>query len=51
MILYLDTAKENGKRIFHSTKIDRFLASFSGGKDSQVVLDLAPVPFLPQTLK
>ncbi len=39
-IVPLDTAKENGKRIFHSTKIDRFLASFSGGKDSQVVLDL-----------
>lgn len=39
-IVPLDTAQKNGKRIYHSTKIDRFLASFSGGKDSQVVLDL-----------
>ncbi len=39
-IVPLETAKKGGKRIFHSTKIDRFLASFSGGKDSQVVLDL-----------
>lgn len=47
-IIPLDTAKENGKRIFHSTKIDRFLASFSGGKDSQVVLDLC-IRAIPST--
>lgn len=39
-IMPLDTAKEQGRKIFQTTKIDRFLASFSGGKDSQVVLDL-----------
>lgn len=39
-IVPLDTAKKTGKRIYQTTKIDRFLASFSGGKDSQVVLDL-----------
>ena len=39
-IMPLDVAKKNGKKIYHSTRIDRFLASFSGGKDSQVVLDL-----------
>lgn len=39
-IMPLDTAEEQGKKVFHTTKIDRFLASFSGGKDSQVVLDL-----------
>ena len=35
-----DTAKENGKKVLHGTRIDKFIASFSGGKDSQVVLDL-----------
>ena len=39
-IMPLDIAEEQGKKVFHATKIDRFLASFSGGKDSQVVLDL-----------
>lgn len=39
-IVPLDTAKEEGKRVLLSTHIDRFIASFSGGKDSQVVLDL-----------
>lgn len=39
-IMPLDQANEEGKRIFQTTKIDYFLASFSGGKDSQVVLDL-----------
>lgn len=35
-----EEAKEQGKRIYQTTRIDKFLASFSGGKDSQVVLDL-----------
>ena len=39
-IVPLDVANAEGKRVLHSTRIDRFIASFSGGKDSQVVLDL-----------
>ena len=39
-IVPIEVAENDGKRIYHATKIDRFLASFSGGKDSQVVLDL-----------
>lgn len=39
-IMPLETAKEEGKKVYQTTKIDVFLASFSGGKDSQVVLDL-----------
>ena len=39
-IMPLDTAKDEGKKVLLSTKVDRFIASFSGGKDSQVVLDL-----------
>lgn len=39
-IMPLVTAEKEGKRALLSTKIDRFIASFSGGKDSQVVLDL-----------
>lgn len=40
-IMPLDIAKDKGKSTYATTqKIDRFLASFSGGKDSQVVLDL-----------
>lgn len=39
-IVPLDVAKEEGKRVLFSTRIDHFIASFSGGKDSQVVLDL-----------
>lgn len=39
-IVPLTEAEKQGKRIYQATKIDRFLASFSGGKDSQVVLDL-----------
>ena len=33
-------AQKQGKKVLQTTKIDYFLASFSGGKDSQVVLDL-----------
>lgn len=39
-VVPLDIAKKTGKQVLLSTKIDRFIASFSGGKDSQVVLDL-----------
>lgn len=39
-IMPLNAAEEQGRKIYQTTKIDRFLASFSGGKDSQVVLDL-----------
>lgn len=39
-IIPLDTANAEDKRIYQTSKIDKFLASFSGGKDSQVVLDL-----------
>lgn len=39
-VVPLDVAEAEGKRVLFSTKIDRFIASFSGGKDSQVVLDL-----------
>ena len=35
-----DTAQQQGKKRLLTTKIDVFLASFSGGKDSQVILDL-----------
>ena len=39
-VMPLETAQKQGKRVFQTTKIDFFLASFSGGKDSQVMLDL-----------
>lgn len=39
-VMPLEVAQEQGKRVFQTTKIDFFLASFSGGKDSQVALDL-----------
>lgn len=39
-IMPFETAERQGKKVFHTTKIDKFIASFSGGKDSQVVLDL-----------
>lgn len=39
-VIPLDVANAEGKRVLLSTRIDRFIASFSGGKDSQVVLDL-----------
>lgn len=39
-VVPLDAANAAGKRVLLSTRIDRFIASFSGGKDSQVVLDL-----------
>lgn len=39
-IVPLDNAIENNKTIYLNTRIDQFIASFSGGKDSQVTLDL-----------
>lgn len=39
-IIPLTEAEKQGKKVYQTTKIDRFIASFSGGKDSQVVLDL-----------
>jgi phosphoadenosine phosphosulfate reductase len=39
-IIPLAEAEKQGKKVYHTTKIDKFIASFSGGKDSQVVLDL-----------
>jgi 3'-phosphoadenosine 5'-phosphosulfate sulfotransferase (PAPS reductase)/FAD synthetase len=36
----LEEAEKQGKQIMLNTKIEMFIASFSGGKDSQVVLDL-----------
>lgn len=39
-IMPLSEAEDLGKKIVHSSKIEMFISSFSGGKDSQVVLDL-----------
>lgn len=39
-IMPLDVAERQGCRTYHTTRVDRVIASFSGGKDSQVVLDL-----------
>lgn len=39
-IMPMSEAEKQGKQIILNTKIEMFIASFSGGKDSQVVLDL-----------
>jgi 3'-phosphoadenosine 5'-phosphosulfate sulfotransferase (PAPS reductase)/FAD synthetase/ferredoxin len=39
-IMPLLEAEKQGKQVVLNTKIEMFIASFSGGKDSQVVLDL-----------
>jgi len=44
-------AERQGKRVLQTTKVDYFLASFSGGKDSQVVLDLCTRALPPDSFQ
>lgn len=50
-IIPLDNAKQEGKKTYQTTRIDKFLASFSGGKDSQVVLDLCARAIQPSAFE
>lgn len=44
-------AEKQGKKVLQTTKVDYFLASFSGGKDSQVVLDLCTRALPPDSFQ
>lgn len=46
-----DEAEKQGKKVLQATKVDYFLASFSGGKDSQVVLDLCTRALPPDAFR
>ena len=50
-VMPLDRAEAAGKRVYQTTRIDRFIASFSGGKDSQVVLDLCTRAIPPENFE
>jgi len=50
-VMPLDAAEASGKKVYQTTRIDKFLASFSGGKDSQVVLDLCTRAIPPQNFE
>ena len=50
-IMPLETAKAGGKKIYQTTRIDKFIASFSSGKDSQVLLDLCTRAIPPQAFE
>ena len=50
-VMPLEQAEAEGKRVYQTTRIDKFLASFSGGKDSQVVLDLCTRAIPPENFE
>lgn len=51
-IMPLEMAETKGKKIYQTAqKIDKFIASFSGGKDSQVLLDLCTRALPPATFE
>lgn len=50
-VMPLEQAEAEGKRVYQTTRIDKFIASFSGGKDSQVVLDLCTRAIPPENFE
>ena len=50
-VMPLKQAEAEGKRVYQTTRIDKFLASFSGGNDSQVVLDLCTRAIPPENFE
>ena len=50
-VMPLKQAEAEGKRVYQTTRIDKFLASFSGVKDSQVVLDLCTRAIPPENFE